>query len=54
MEWVRVSTNVMDLTGEGLEYLLGSDGLPVARFQDGNLILTPPIIDSLEVTKNVA
>lgn len=51
MDAIRASTNIFDLTGEGTEYLLGSDGLPVARFIDGHLVQSSSFPNSKEDTK---
>lgn len=38
---IKVSTNIQDLTGEGLEYLVRADGTVAAKFFNGNVM--PPL-----------
>lgn len=35
---IRISDSVLDLTGQGIEYLTDSEGNPIAEFYDGNFI----------------
>ena len=51
---VKISTNIFDLTGIGLEYLLDDSGSIRAVFWNGNIDGCETIQGNSEITKGVA
>jgi hypothetical protein len=48
---VGVAVNILELKGEGAEYLLDRDGNVLAEFYNGNLVTTTLVAGNNEETK---
>ena len=49
---IRIAQSIMDLTGEGLEYLV-VDGEVIGKFFNGNL-MAAVVVDGTDITKKAA